>query len=121
MGSWHCEHVSEPTNWAPGMLGGAITVRLTVAQEIAATVAVRTQETTSSLRRLTFFFRESTSCAGESCNGSLIDVSGFRKAVQFVRDFILERQNKRQRKDTLNTRCLFLNEFALRKASFDAF
>src|SRR6266496_4596179 len=77
MGSWHCEHVSEPTNSAPGMFGGAIKVRLTVAQEIAAAVAVKTPATTSSLRRLTFFFVESPSCVGEPYNEGLKDVSWF--------------------------------------------
>src|SRR6266568_3156931 len=76
MGSWHWEQVSEPTNCAPGMFGGAITVRLTVAQEMATAVAATTAETTTSLRRLPFRFLESPSRAGESCDGSLIDVSG---------------------------------------------
>src|SRR5688572_28790022 len=77
MGSWHCEQVSEPTNSAPGMFGGAITVRLTVAQEIAATVAITTPDMTRSLQCLTLFFAESPSCAGGSCNDSLIGVSWF--------------------------------------------
>src|SRR6266496_4862566 len=74
MGSWHCEQVSEPTNSAPGMFGGAITVRLTVAQEMAATVAVTTPQTTSSFRRLSLPFFEAPSCTGGSIDGSLIGV-----------------------------------------------
>ena len=35
MFSWHCEHVAEPTKLAPGTLGGAMTARCTVAQEMA--------------------------------------------------------------------------------------
>src|SRR5262245_14273232 len=73
MGSWHWEQVSEPTNSAPGMFGGAITVRLTVAQEMATTATAKTPETKRSLRWLTILVLESLLCAGESCNGSLIE------------------------------------------------
>src|ERR1051325_10714755 len=100
MGSWHCEQVSEPTNSAPGMLGGATTVRVTVAQETAAATAVSTPVTTNNLRRLTFLFPESLSCAGDSCNESPIVSVGFRKAVEIVRNFYLfpDRRNKGQRR-----------------------
>jgi hypothetical protein len=84
MGSWHCEQVSEPTNSAPGMFGGAITVRLTVAQEIATAVAVKTPETTSDLRRLTYLFLEQPPCAGESCNESVIGVFGFLEGLRSI-------------------------------------
>jgi len=69
IGSWHCEHVSEPTNSAPGMLGGAITVRLTVEQEIAATVTTSTADTAISLLRLTILFLDEPFSAGELFSG----------------------------------------------------
>ena len=73
--SWHCEQVSEPTNSAPGMFGGAITVRLTAAHEIADTVAVAIAETTSTLRRLTFRFAQLAAGAEELSDGAFMEVS----------------------------------------------
>src|SRR2546421_3293329 len=66
MFSWHCEHVSEPTNVAPGMLGGAMTARCTVAQEIA--MAVRSATTRLAIRLLRWarIHRRSSLCRATS-------------------------------------------------------
>src|SRR6266487_6702796 len=63
--SWHWAQVCDPTNSAPGIFGGASTVRLTVAQEMAINATANTTETASSLRRMGFFFLESPCSAGK--------------------------------------------------------
>jgi len=83
---------------------------LTVAQEIAAAVAVNTPPTTNSLRRLTSFLRQSGSGAGESGHAALI---GFRwvSDLRFAAMLMLEWQNRWQRKESPNTPDLYPNEF----------
>jgi len=51
------------------MLGGAITARLTVEQEIAATVTTSTADTAISLLRLTILFLDEPFSAGKLFSG----------------------------------------------------
>lgn len=51
MSSWHCAQVSDPANVAPATCGGAITVRLTVAQEITIMAVSTTHAAARSLAR----------------------------------------------------------------------
>src|SRR5437868_2730901 len=73
--SWHWAQVCDPTNSAPGMFGGASTVRLTVAQEMAMSATANTTETASSLRRMTFLFLGSPCSAGKLAVEKLIGLS----------------------------------------------
>jgi|SRR6266511_6089503 len=75
MSSWHSAQVCEPTNSAPGMFGGASTVRLTVPQEIAITVIDNTAETAIRRRRFVDLFLDSPSWTGRLFDEDRIGVS----------------------------------------------
>src|ERR1041384_6409313 len=68
--SWHWAQVSEPTNVAPGICGGATTVRVTVAQEITTTASA------APLRIITSFLRQ-TFRLGTPRIASALSVCGF--------------------------------------------
>src|SRR3954452_17379963 len=61
--SWHVAHSSEPTNSAPGMLGGARIVRLVVLQESKITAsATAPPPTHTNLSRLPWIHRVTLDC-----------------------------------------------------------